>query len=690
MAKTTQIQTFTKGLNKDASPFVLDASQLADVKNMLLERGLLHSRPGWVVVDSTTPDNSQCAAVCPQDFHPFVITPSDILVYQSGSPTGTVKIRGLVTTNLGGGFLSDATADLAGPALTLQSTGVRMVPFNGINMLVGFTNGVVRADSVAFTYTVPLATPYQFITVHLSRVIVGCAADGSIGALSKLAWCKIGDETVWSGTYDSGALILQEAEDGISGLGVMRNVVVVARPYGFHLGFPTGVGANPYDWKCFSKDAIGCTFPETFAKFGDKFFFASEADIHTFDMSNVEDIGEGIRGPLIDFVRTYGLGLRGFVTRAYKSNAHPTYHLVPFYKTFNGFNNLTSLPAQIPHFVYDTVEKTWSEHWYDLVTNDPLVLDAFPLNYLLVVNNSNRLYAASLPSLIRPAGTSGNRIINPAFAANVTDGWVLQNPVIPPANFIWDGGDGHTALGCARWYNFNPAQPMPAIQQDLDCPEGAVIAASCWVKSDVGEVTNFQMYIQYLDRWQQALATYLDVKAPTGGAWSQLLSTAPVAPAGTKWVRIILLPLYGTNGLGWKLDDVSLTTQRKKFSYIYWAPGSACESSQSFSTGRLELIGANAETTLIRAMLVFNVVAEAGIPAGVTQVSCTITNYLGNTTQISTVPITVPGYGWNRVWVNNLMVGQFFQLTFTFTYGMQVQVRQVVIEYEQAAQEVRV
>src|SRR3954468_24659477 len=46
MAKDKFVQTFTGGYNGDASPFVLGETQLATVRNMLFERGLLISRPG--------------------------------------------------------------------------------------------------------------------------------------------------------------------------------------------------------------------------------------------------------------------------------------------------------------------------------------------------------------------------------------------------------------------------------------------------------------------------------------------------------------------------------------------------------------------------------------------------------------------------------------------------------------------
>lgn len=396
MAKTQVMQTFTKGMSGDASPFVLDLSQCASVTNMLFERGLLISRPGLTSIESSTPVNTLPVAAFSGFLHPAVIGQTLTVLHTPsvGAAVHVMPVSAIKATML------QEFPEYTGPAITKYTTlpiGAPLAAFNDVAVVPGFNEGIIRIGT--FTYTIPLAQAYLFCTTHLSRVLLACNISLLGGGLRQIAWSKIGDETVWSGTYDSGSVILQEADDGITGLGVIKNVVVVPRTSGFHLGFPTGDGTNPYDWKCISRNEVGCYYPPSFAVYGGKCYFVSDSHVHTFDLSSVEDIGEGIVTELFEFVQQYGMSIQGVITRTYKLGYRPQYHLMPVYIPSNPFA-APVFPEAPPHFVFDITEQKWSRHTYTQPGAYPRI--PFALNYVQYANNTQLSIQRSAPAFLTP------------------------------------------------------------------------------------------------------------------------------------------------------------------------------------------------------------------------------------------------------------------------------------------------
>lgn len=381
MPNTPVMQTFTKGMNGDASPYVLDLSTLASVKNMLFERGLLISRPGLRVVAGGTGNKIPLQVALP----PLSIVNGWrglAALNTSGSP-GSVKLIELSTSNNEtpvstppvekGSVLTYAN----GLSASLPNTHTLRILFSTVDStysyyILGCTDATTSnsvlvkhvlgdAAVTATAITVAGGVVIADAVIHLSRLIIIPIPNGGPAYVGLIAWSKIGDYTDWTHAT-AGSALLPEAYDSLTAVRVLGNVLVVLRLSGIHLGVPTG-STPPYAWKSISTNGIGCAFTASVAQFDNRIFFAGAHSIYTYDLSNVVNIGEGIVTELFNYVRTYNTTIQGWVVNSYKNGYRPQYHVMPTIFT-NIAQTISGIPAP-PHFVYDITEGVWSKHVYD-------------------------------------------------------------------------------------------------------------------------------------------------------------------------------------------------------------------------------------------------------------------------------------------------------------------------------------
>lgn len=400
-------QRFTEGMNSDMQPVVLDMlldqslviPMVSSVSNMIFERGLIRSRPG-TSFGTSGPANKTALATT------TLAGPSGPLLFLlSNEASGTVYRLHYLNLSGGGSFLG--ATEITGPGLGafanwrdyyLSGTAV-----NGNWLLGGNNLGIIRITP-ALTYT--LLTPaYAYVAKMKSRALAAFGLAGGATDQLKVAWSAAGDETVWTAPT-GGSTILSDAGDVISGLKVVKGVIVVARTYGFHLGYPTGTFPDIFNWQLHSDESIGVTHPATFQSYKNVLYFVSDSGIHTFDLVDIEDIGEGILQDIIQ--ASLGATIRGFISTSFKGEFRPTYNLY----VDKNINPSTAEPTTL--WMYDITAKKWSIQKFTPATNVVYSSLLFPLRTIspgvpsigLIERYSSSWVPKSMPIMINTATPS--------------------------------------------------------------------------------------------------------------------------------------------------------------------------------------------------------------------------------------------------------------------------------------------
>lgn len=306
-----------------------------------------------------------------------------------GLRTNTLTGTGLSTVRMVGSFLVDgvpytflitttnkffsvdlngAATEITGAGFTMATSGVNKDSWALINaeLIVGnSTSGLIRWVPGAAGYTLVSGTNYAFLTSHFSR---GVAAYNISSSARGIAWSVPGNNADWSTTIDgAGSLILTDAPDDITGLGNIRNTLIVARRHGFHLGYSTGVAQPAFRFELHSIRDVGCFWAGSMAQSSDLVFFVGQDNVYSFDTTRVVPIGDDIRALLFENMeltlaksgQPY-LKLLGFMSRRNQSGEPPraTYNIV----TVPATTTTSNWPLR--HFVLDIEKSTWECHEY--------------------------------------------------------------------------------------------------------------------------------------------------------------------------------------------------------------------------------------------------------------------------------------------------------------------------------------
>lgn len=276
---------------------------------------------------------------------------------------------------------SNQLTALTGAGTSFENAGyARIASVNGVILVASNTGGMIRWDPNGTSYTIMGAdSKYRYLTSHLTRVIGAYYLDtGFAGYSRRVGWSHQGDETVWTPAASNSANynILNDAPDDITGVGMIRNLVVVFRRTGFHFASPTGIASPTYRFESFSRDGVGCCYPHTLAVEDSMAIFVGPDDVYVFDGRTVEPIGYKIRRTLFKLLRQ-GAIYHGFFSRY--STPTSTSATGDLRMRYNLFPMITpAAPSAIdssayPHFVYDVLEGKWSKQFYNYNT----VLTAF-------------------------------------------------------------------------------------------------------------------------------------------------------------------------------------------------------------------------------------------------------------------------------------------------------------------------
>lgn len=375
MAQLTYLtQLFTGGMNSDADPASIDLTmgqdltinEVSSVQNMLFERGLILSRPGILTasgppVGITSSQNLwmvEALNSAPWAFNANAVHRGAVAVTIDGSNNFHLWS---INCQQGFGNVFDAV-EITGPGgyTPGQSIPISVAEVNGIVMLGSANSGMLHWDPTTGVYTLlNAASNFAYVTGHYARAVGAYGGPSTNLYHQTVGWSASGDETNWT-SLDAGTSTLADVPDSITGIGVINGVIVLPRTYGFHLGWPTGTFPIIYNWRMYSQNSVGCMHPATFRIYQNVCYFMSDSGIHTFDMENIEDIGEGVYEELTSHIQN-DVGTvvpHALIAPTYDTDWRPAYHI---FLTFQG----NSFPrAESPHYIYDIREKKWSRHTY--------------------------------------------------------------------------------------------------------------------------------------------------------------------------------------------------------------------------------------------------------------------------------------------------------------------------------------
>lgn len=386
------IQRFIGGMNSDLDPAAVDLTKQQDqvveiissVYNGAFERGTLISRPQLepVTVGNVIGADNNIIAV-------------SALPFPSNGSVSTYRIGGMVLTfnttsstyklwKLNAeqviGVLFDAV-EITGPGIT--ASGWDNFYFsncvcNGVVLIAGYKGGLIRWDPTTTVYTIIANAKFAFVAKQNSRAVAAYKTAGGLNDPLIVAASKSGDETVWvPASIEAYENTVADIDDAITGIGVAKGVLVVARTFGFHLGYPTGTFPAIYNFTQHSSNAIGCSNPATFCIYKNVCYFVSTNGIHTFDLVDVEDIGEGVYTEILGMLNQLGGTLRGFISASYKADFQPTYNL--YLDNTGG----TSVPRDLPLWQFNIRERKWCR-WFSGPATPPVGEDSpmwFPFYY---------------------------------------------------------------------------------------------------------------------------------------------------------------------------------------------------------------------------------------------------------------------------------------------------------------------
>lgn len=229
------------------------------------------------------------------------------------------------------------------------------------------SSGLIQWVAGAASYSISTSPKYAYVTSHFSRAVAANATPG-FGSIRQVAWSVPGDPSDWTSTIDgAGSALLTDAPDGINGLANVQNTLVVARRYGFHLGYATGVANPAFRFEMYSQRDVGVYRGGSVGVTADTMFFIGQDNVYSFDTNRIVAIGDDIRQLLFEG-RSHVSGsaeryikMLGFISRRMVSGEAPraTYNIV---QVPDGQG-----PANWPfrHFALDIQRGIWECHEYE-------------------------------------------------------------------------------------------------------------------------------------------------------------------------------------------------------------------------------------------------------------------------------------------------------------------------------------
>lgn len=354
------------GVNGTDSEDNIGETEIADARNMICEQKQIFNRPSAYL---TTPG--------------FTSTSRSIL-FAKGFEADLfgyfvfIDSLGRIGIHYAGGTVETFTSGVTTNFYLEQYHNATIV--NGALLIGNNLDGIMRL-ATPFNSALPAAMPtakYRYVVGHYSRAFAAYDTSGTgpnarqLDNPIKVGWSVPGDESTWTAPPNtvngSGSAVLSDAPDVITGLAALRNVVVIFRQTGIHLGYANNSNSPAYNFQVWTRDTVGLSHPSSLATANDLCFYIGQDDVKVFDLNQVTSIGYKIRRILQPYIDE-GVAILGFCTT---DDYNPVnirdklrYHIIPL-PTYGKVMSLNGGPSSLPtiHFIYSVEDGNWSIHDY--------------------------------------------------------------------------------------------------------------------------------------------------------------------------------------------------------------------------------------------------------------------------------------------------------------------------------------
>ncbi len=330
------------GINRGVSEDSLEDGQVQGASNFLFRRRESILRPGLKKIAL-----SGSVAGCIYARSLLEIGQTSFSIYLTGNKVLSIDSSGNVVDRTGGTGALFTTA-------FANATAVNGIFLVGNNASGG--NDFYWDPTIANGSLIGGDGRWRYVTSHTARGVGAFRTSGAANDPISVGWSDQGNPLNWAtgGASTAGSAVLSDMTEDITGAFTIRNIIVIPRHTGFHLGYPTGISFPPFRFEPWNRDGVGVFYPETADVSNNVLYFVGEDDVYTFDLQRIQPIGTRIRDDLLPILRS-GVIYRGFIARGTFGEARATYNLAPAAASDNKY----------PHFVYDINEDTWSRCDYD-------------------------------------------------------------------------------------------------------------------------------------------------------------------------------------------------------------------------------------------------------------------------------------------------------------------------------------
>lgn len=277
---------FNGGLNSTASPLDLQPNESSSLLNIDFDKfGAILKRPGYVNINTVALDGQV----------------SGIHWLEKSDATKT-----LMVTAGAKAYSNDLSSTFTDQTNSMTITAGNLFKCETFLDTAMFTNGVdapIQSTGTTFTaMAVPTGlTKAKWIKTFNAYTFLANVTDGTGVQPSKLYWSDINSITGWTST--SQAFISKNDGQGITGLEVLGDHLVIFKDRSIWLGFFTGDADIPFQFQK-TQSHVGCASGYSIQKTENSLIFFSDDGVYLFDGNNSYKISDRVTATIQGYNQT--------------------------------------------------------------------------------------------------------------------------------------------------------------------------------------------------------------------------------------------------------------------------------------------------------------------------------------------------------------------------------------------------